>query len=148
AENGCDDDKDAGRPNADLSHVRDMRRLFRIIEYSCENPIGAPFQEMGQWFDQGLRAGSTREDVERYHKERQMDFLVYEAIGTAVGSEPQAIWLPLVQELTERARLLSSEEEESTGTSSILYQDVSPILRARAEEAAIDRRIAAWLYID
>jgi hypothetical protein len=148
AENGRDDNKDNESPNADLIHVRDMSRLFRIIEYSCENPVGTPFQEMVQWFDQGLRAGNTREDVERYRKERQMDFLIYEAIGAAVGSEPQAIWLPLVQELTERARLLSSEEEESTGTSSILYQDVSPALRARAEEAAIDRRIAAWLYID
>ena len=140
--------QDAQADQTAPKHVNDLKRLFHIIEYSCENPSDAPFRNMVDWFDRGLWPGDMPEDLARYRQERCTDSLVYETIGATIAGEPHSISLPVVDELIERARLLSNEEEESTGTSSILYQDVSPVLRTRAEAAAIERRIAAWLYLD
>jgi tetratricopeptide (TPR) repeat protein len=77
-----------------------------------------------------------------------MDFLIYETIGEAIGHEPQSGSPPIFDELVKRAQLLSHAEEESIGRSSVLYSDVNPLLRSKAQTAAAERRIAAWLYID
>ena len=129
-----------------LTQVLHLLQRFSIIEYSRNAPKPRPFQAMVEFSDEGLRASEVPRD-EEYRKKREMDFLVYETVGEALAREPGSISSPLVGELIERANLLSSDEEESTGRSSVLRQrrEYSPEARSASSGVRAQTRGLALL---
>ena len=71
----------------------------------------------------------------------------YTAVGTALDRRSHPAALSLVDELTRAANILTSDDEESTGISPVLYHEVNKELVAEAYEAAAERRLAAWLFL-
>lgn len=55
--------------------------------------------------------------------------------------------LPVHDELMRAADLLSDPEKDSHGRSPVLYPDNNSLTR-KANEGALERRLAAWYYID
>jgi hypothetical protein len=119
-----------------LSHVRHMKSLFAPIPYSSLKGSSGDFEAM------------VKEYEENYDNPRPKSLLVYRTVGENLGAEPDRGKLTIVKELLERANLLSSTDPEGSGISSVLYHDVSSNLLSAARSAAIERRIAAWLYLD
>ncbi|MFI5010837.1 MAG: caspase domain-containing protein [Hyphomicrobiales bacterium] len=119
-----------------LKQAGQLQALFKPIQYSSKQLDPECFDRMVDSFAAG------------YTKERIEDSFIYRAVGASIGVEPRSAFLPVVDELVERASLLANRDEEGTGTSSVLYQDVSATVLAQARTAAIERRVAAWLFLD
>jgi Caspase domain len=117
------------------SHVQELFRLFDPVIYQCE-PGGVPYDEFMRRFEDSVRA----------YGQGHYGF-VFREVGTSVELRSQAAAMSLVDVLLRDANLLSSDEEESTGVSPVLYHEVNKELVLAARDAAADRRFAAWLYL-
>lgn len=128
-----------------LSHVKSMMDRFYVQKYSSKAPKSEQFRSMITRFVDGFTTSPTDE---KYRSDRQLDFLVYEAVGAASGDDLRDAFPPVVDELMDRALLLANQDDSSRGVSSVLYYDVMPGMRERATSAAVERRVAAWLFLD
>jgi hypothetical protein len=117
-------------------HVAHMMARFRPTIYRCERGEVDAYDEMITRFEESRKQG------------RQFpDCLVYEKIGAVLDRPDYRVAPDVVHGLVQEANLLSSDDE-STGVSPVLYHDVNRLIRSKASDAATERRIAAWLYMD
>jgi len=121
---------------SDLAHVAALTKLFAPIAYRCKVGDTAPYEEMITRFETSLAASNSGRPG-----------FAYTAVGTALDRRSHPVALPLVDELMRAANILTSDDEESTGISPILYNEVNKELVAEAYEAAAERRLAAWLFL-
>jgi hypothetical protein len=126
----------AAGPRSDLVHVAALGKLFAPIAYRCKVGDTAPYEEMITRFETTLAASNSGRPG-----------FAYTAVGTALDRRSHPAALPLVDELMRAANILTSDDEESTGISPILYHEVNKELVAEAYEAAAERRLAAWLFL-
>jgi hypothetical protein len=127
---------DASGLRSDLPHVTKLAKLFAPIAYRCKVGDTVPYEEMITRFETSLAASSSGHAG-----------FVYTAVGTALDRRSHPAALPLVDELMRAANILTSDDEESTGISPVLYHEVNEELVAEAYEAAAERRLAAWLFL-
>lgn len=116
--------------------VQGLLRLFDPIVYRLGGTETRPFDAMVQRFDASIEAigrGDTN--------------FIYSAVGAGLDRRSQPAALPLVSELMRSANILDPDDQESTGISPVLYQQVNRELATEAREAAADRRLAAWLFL-
>ena len=131
----------AGRPQLGARgaapHVQQMLRWLDLLPYRCRADEGQDYAAMVDRYLarlEGARAPAGRE-------------FVYRALGAALEPATQGAALPLADELVRSANLLSSDDQQSTGVTPVLFADVNPTLAAQAAEAAAERRLAAWLFL-
>lgn len=127
-----DQREDASSP----AHVVKLKDLFKPVRYRCQRGEFAPYDAMIAKFEGSLR-----------HGRQSPDCLVYEKIGAVLERPDYRVAPDVVHDLVQEANLLSSDDE-STGVSPVLYHDVNRLIRSKALDAATERRIAAWLYMD
>jgi hypothetical protein len=125
--------RSSGQPG---SQVQGLLRLFDPVSYPLGGTNVGPFDAMLQRFDASVEANARGETN-----------FIYSAVGTALDRRSQPAALSLVTELMRTANLLDPDDQESTGISPVLYQDVNRELAGEAREAAGDRRLAAWLFL-
>ena len=121
---------------SDLAQVAALAKLFAPIAYRCRVGDTAPYEEMITSFETSLATSNSGRPG-----------FAYTAVGTALDRRSHPAALPLVDELMRAANILTSDDEESTGISPILYHEVNKELVAEAYEAAAERRLAAWLFL-
>jgi len=68
-------------------------------------------------------------------------------VGRCLGDMPSPA-LSVADELVRSADLLLSGDYESSGICPVLYHDVSKRILDDVAEAAAERRLAAWLYLE
>ncbi len=115
--------------------ISQLKTLFRPIRYPVQRGSVSVYDAMIQRFE-----------ASRQNGRQEPDCIVYEKIGAVLEQTYQRVAADVVSNLIQDANLLSSDDE-STGVSPVLYHDVDRSVRARAAEAATERRIAAWLYM-
>ena len=113
-----------------------LLRLFNPVSYPLGGTDKAPFDAMVKSFTDSLVANGRGETN-----------FIYSAVGTALDRRSQPAALPLVTELIRSANILDPDDQESTGVSPVLYNEVNRELAMEAREAAADRRLAAWLFL-
>ena len=124
-----------GTPGA--AQVQQLISMFDPIRYRCAPGYAEPYRRMVDRF--AANVASRGAGVEA---------LVYRAVGRCFDHHAHPLALPVVEELVRSADLLLSPDAESSGISPILYYDVNKDLVVEAQQAAADRRLAAWLYMD
>jgi hypothetical protein len=117
------------------SHIEGLMGMMNPVRYRCV-PGGVNYDEMIRRFDTSLRD---------YREGRRND--IFDAVGAAIDLVSQSVALPLVDELTRSANLLSSDDEESVGISPVLFSEVNKELAETVGRAAAERRLAAWLFL-
>lgn len=115
--------------------ISQLKALFRPIKYPIQRGSVSVYDAMIHRFE-----------TSRQNGRQEPDCIVYEKIGAVLEQTYQRVAPDVVSNLIQDANLLSSDDE-STGVSPVLYHDVDRSVRARAAEAATERRIAAWLYM-
>ena len=71
---------------------------------------------------------------------------VYAVLLSVIGSV-QEIVSPVVQELSRHADALHHPQQGASGAPTIMYSG-SPSIKLDAERSAVERRVAAWLYLE
>ena len=113
-----------------------LLRLFNPVKYPLGGTDPGPFDEMVKSFSDSLVANGRGETN-----------FIYSAVGAALDRRSQPAALPMVTELIRSANILDPDDQESTGVSPVLYNEVNRELAMEAREAAADRRLAAWLFL-
>jgi hypothetical protein len=116
-------------------HIEELFRLFDPIEYRCE-PNGVPFGEIMYRFMES----------KKNYGDGGYGF-VYREVGTSIDVRSQAAATPLLDTLLRDANVLPNDDTESAGVSPVLYHEVNKDLVGAANDAAAERRFAAWLYL-
>jgi hypothetical protein len=114
-----------------------MLSLFGPVRYACKPGVTEPFKRMIESFRAILSKDSD-----------SFESLVYRVVGMSLDHDVQPTAVPVVEELIGSANLLLSGDEESSGICPVLYHDVSNRVLEEAQEAAAERRLAAWLYLE
>jgi hypothetical protein len=118
------------------SHVLKMVSLFKPLMYSCKPGHADVYQRMIERFEESLSGRSSN-----------FDSLIYRTVGLSLdGVLSPAV--PVAEELVRSANLLLGEDYESSGLCPVLYHDVSKKILDDVAEAAAERRVAAWLYLE
>lgn len=121
-------------PAAGLTHTQNLIRLMSPIRYPLVGPEERCYERI-------LERYLVPEESERNQAQ------LYEIVARSVGDVQDDAARSVVDELTASARSLA-DESETSGEKSVLFHDANAELATRYSEAAFERRIAAWLYID
>lgn len=128
---------DSAIPPEHKASTAEMIAFFKPIRYRCSAGGTEAYEKMISSFEASL---------ERYrHDSIEM---IYRTVGESIDRRAQSAAIPVVEELIQSANMLESDDQQSTGISPILYQDVNKELLSEAQAAAAERRLAAWLFID
>ena len=117
-------------------HVEKMIALFSPIGYLCKPGNADVYLRMIERFEQSLSQTSDN-----------FNSLIYRTVGRCLGDMPSPA-LSVADELVRSADLLLSGDYESSGICPVLYHDVSKRILDDVAEAAAERRLAAWLYLE
>lgn len=142
-------DKDFHDPTADSSECA-LIKLFYPIRYEKDSVDGAAHaQEMIRAFKKSKEAFLNRATgVPPSSPDEANEFnFIYEYAGRCLDVEKSPPAMPLVDEMIKDANFLHMEDEESVGSSSLLYFEVNKHMKDRAVAAASERRLAAWFYL-
>jgi hypothetical protein len=119
-----------------VTHVEHMFKLFEPVVYSCKPGRTAAYLQMIERFEKSLGKGPDA-----------FESLVYRTVGGSLDDEANTTAVPVVEELISSANLLLSDDE-SSGICPVLFHDVNKRILEEAQEAASERRLAAWLYLE
>jgi hypothetical protein len=123
------------RERAGLEQVRQLTALFDPIPYSGQNAPKVEFERIADALvNRHPQLGADRELS-----------IVHDAAWRAIGSVQRAT--PTVYaELDAAANALSHADRDQKQAPQILFYE-SAALKTNSEQAALERRIAAWLYL-
>lgn len=128
-------DDSLAKERAKLDQASQLRALFAPVEYSFTRPKREAFETLARGLvDRHPQLGADRE-LSTIHD------AAWRAIDSVQRASPSVF-----AELTEAANALSHVDRGKTQAPQILFYE-SPLLKASSEEAALERRIAAWLYL-
>lgn len=117
-----------------LRHVADMAARFEPIAYDPSGVATEPFGQMVSRFIEAQQSAVPERDI-------------YSFVGRSIGDTLDADNHSVVDELLDSAYQLSSVSDMA-GETNILFQEPNKRLAGLHEQAAMERQIAAWLYID
>ncbi|MCX6876524.1 MAG: caspase family protein [Verrucomicrobia bacterium] len=120
----------------DLNQIERMRRLFKPIPYALEADPPAAFEEAVHSLLQRNPPLDEAADYNRIHR------TLLTVIGTIQGAYP-----PVAEELKRRADSLHHPQQGREGAPQILFHG-NRIAKQDNEKAALELRIAAWLYLE
>jgi hypothetical protein len=124
--------------NAARSSLRQVAQLRALFE-----PHSYNFKERRGDFDKAVAALVDRHPHLRTEEGLS---LVHEVAWRAVGVV-QPAWPEVFQELSNNADALSKPRHIQTERPQVLFYEADPV-KTNSESAALERRIAAWLYMD
>ena len=131
------EESESAIPAEHKAGTAEMIAFFNPIRYRCSAGGTQAYEKMISSFEASL---------ERY---RSNDIeMIYRTVGESIDRRAQSAAVPVVEELIQSANMLESDDQQTTGISPILYQDVNKELLTEAQAAAAERRLAAWLFID
>ena len=113
-----------------------MRRIFNPIEYQRRPDFSAPFEKAAEVLLQRNLPLDGAAHHNRIHR------VLLEVIGAI-----QAEHTPVEEDLRRRADALHHPQQSREGAPQILFHG-SRITKQESEKAALEFRIAAWLYMD
>jgi hypothetical protein len=125
-----------GQHGPELEQVERMRRLFNPIAYSDRPASDAAFEAMAELLLDRTPNLDDDQDYNRVHR------AVLEVIGTVQPTYPE-----LVSELRREAEALHHPSQGREGAPQILFYG-SRSIKQDTQNAARERRIAAWLYLE
>lgn len=136
--------------HSDLGSKSALIKLFNPIRYDKNSPDGdLASREMVEYFKRSKEAFLNRAiGITSSSSDDANDSnFIYEYAGRCLDVENNPPAMPLVDEMVRDANFLHMDEEESIGSSSLLYFEVNQNMKERARIAASERRLAAWFYL-
>ena len=126
----------ATKRNDDLAHVKCLRELFEPIHYSVDGSAHHRYTEMIKRFRESLEPAGRPESR------------IYDAVAEAQGSALYPLMPSVVDELRSSAALAAADPDSRFAGSSVLHHEANRALFESQQRAALERKIAAWLYIN
>ena len=123
-------------PEHKLVQTDDIHRLFNPITYECHDNSSAPFEEV-------VEALVERDP----HLDGDVGYnRIHRVLLDVIGKVKEAS-LPLAEDLKRRADALHNTQQGKVATPQILFSG-SRVNKTDSERAALELRIAAWLYLE
>jgi tetratricopeptide (TPR) repeat protein len=114
---------------------------YRAVTENSGNDLVA-FKNMAAYYD---RLRQKRFDLSQPISSLEKDS-TYNLVSEAFDTEEEASSRPVYNDMINSANLMSSPDTDSLGISPVLYPR-NKLMVQKAGEGALERRIAAWLYI-
>jgi Caspase domain len=125
-----------GKDASKLTQVERMRRLLGPMPYKSGAKSSNDFEHIADALLQRNPSLDGDADYNRFHRS------LLAAIGKVQAAQP-----PVVEELKRRADALHDPQQGRVGAPQILFHGSRPA-KQDSERAALERRIAAWLYLE
>jgi hypothetical protein len=130
-----DSDDSLARDRSELKQASQLARLFGTIEYARKDQQRVPFEKM---------AAALASRNPRFRTQQEVS-IVHDAAWRAV-EVVQRVLPSVVADLDSEADALSHADRGEVEAPQILFYESSD-LKINTEDAATERRIAAWLYL-
>jgi hypothetical protein len=122
--------------NSQLQHFRALRERFDPVSYAVDGSAPQQYPLMIARFRDSLETAGRPEAH------------VYDAVGQAQAATLYSVTPSVVDELRSSAALAAADPDSRYAGSSVLYHETNRKLFKAQQMAALERKLAAWLYIN